>query len=519
MFDKEIKFISDFGLNKVKKLGAFFTFEQLKQTDIHPSILQYISAELDYKIYEDRKKLLQDSFFDYSGGAILNYFNQISEEIKKNKMLAFEDVKKLILHAVTFTSNYLARPTWALTKIIFEEENKKPVDEIKYILRYPFYYEHIRKVIAAYIDKKQLTELTRSDFESMLEKIDEQLLTSQTKQVLDNVLFSMADFFNVGELSRTKVPVTAIELYLKEKKLNELSLRLKRSLPLKPKTKYEVEELRKIIYSKAPIKEKEYLEPQEEENVEEDLFEIKEIDEDEIIPEPVTEEELIESEEEIIPEEIIDEQEPESESVEAELVNDDDESTPELSEAEIEDLFSFVDDIEIKEKDENEKPAEEENEELAEEEIIREENEDESRIDDESFEIETEEILTDEIITEDEEEKTVSHTLNDIIEIEEDEKEELINEKEEEKPIKEKITRAKDISDFMSEKESSRIIAGVFNEDSEDFVNTLERITECETYEQATEILKAVFASYKVNIYSKESVLFTNIVSNYFDQD
>ncbi len=48
MFEKEIKFISDFCLNKVKGLGSFFTYEKLAGTDLHPAILRYISAELDY---------------------------------------------------------------------------------------------------------------------------------------------------------------------------------------------------------------------------------------------------------------------------------------------------------------------------------------------------------------------------------------------------------------------------------------------------------------------------------------
>ena len=56
MFEKEIKFISDFCLNKVKGLGSFFTYEKLAGTDLHPAILRYISAELDYMIYSDRKK-------------------------------------------------------------------------------------------------------------------------------------------------------------------------------------------------------------------------------------------------------------------------------------------------------------------------------------------------------------------------------------------------------------------------------------------------------------------------------
>ena len=72
---------------------------------------------------------------------------------------------------------------------------------------------------------------------------------------------------------------------------------------------------------------------------------------------------------------------------------------------------------------------------------------------------------------------------------------------------------------FLNDKEMERIVSNVFNEDEEDFVTTMEKISESSGYDEATEILKAVFFSYKINPYSRDAVLLTNAVSNYFDQD
>jgi hypothetical protein len=105
MFEKEIKFISDFCLNKVKGLGSFFTYEKLAEIDLHPAILRYISAELDYMIYADRKKLLQHSYFDYSGKEIFQRFHEISGEIKKTKKISIDDVKKLVI--ITILNTFL----------------------------------------------------------------------------------------------------------------------------------------------------------------------------------------------------------------------------------------------------------------------------------------------------------------------------------------------------------------------------------------------------------------------------
>ena len=134
MFEREIKFIYDFNLNKVNKLGPYFTFEQLASSGIHPAILHYISAEIDYLIFEDRQQLLKNSVFDYSGEKISLLFSQISNEVKHSKRFSLEYVSKLILHASSFIINFLVRPKWTLVKFVFDEGDHKTTSEIKQIL-------------------------------------------------------------------------------------------------------------------------------------------------------------------------------------------------------------------------------------------------------------------------------------------------------------------------------------------------------------------------------------------------
>jgi len=74
----------------------------------------------------------------------------------------------------------------------------------------------------------------------------------------------------------------------------------------------------------------------------------------------------------------------------------------------------------------------------------------------------------------------------------------------------------KDIFSFLSDKEIEKIVEAVFNEDRDDFTNTMERISECNSYEDAADIIKNLFRTYKVNPYSKEAILLTDSVSNYF---
>ena len=86
---------------------------------------------------------------------------------------------------------------------------------------------------------------------------------------------------------------------------------------------------------------------------------------------------------------------------------------------------------------------------------------------------------------------------------------------------KQKITRLvrqKDLFSYLKRKEMKKIVSFIFANDEEDFTNTVERIMDCHSYKEASEILKAVFTSYKISPYSKEAITFTNAVSNYFRQ-
>jgi len=267
MFEKEIKFISDFCLNKVKGLGSFFTYEKLAGTDLHPAILRYISAELDYMIYADRKKLLQHSYFDYSGNEIFQRFHEISDEIKKTKKISIEDVKKLIIQAVSFNANYVVKPKWSVTKLIYHDLKYVSADELEMMLNYVYYYDYIKNVISAYLSKRKIVQLSATEFDLILNKIDRELFKSNADQLIYNALKSIGDFFNIGGLDKTKVSPIAVEILLKEKNLVNYLLKLRRSLRVTEgvKKEYDIEEIQKVLFAPTPVEpEKDKVEVEEE---------------------------------------------------------------------------------------------------------------------------------------------------------------------------------------------------------------------------------------------------------------
>ena len=249
MFENEIKFINDFTLNKVKDLGSFITVEKLLSTDIHPSIKKYIEGEINYLIFEDRKKLIENSLFDYSGKEISHYFDLIANEIKKTKKISYEDVKNIILQAVSFNANYVVRPKWSLSKLIFGNNKSVSVNELQLMLSYTYYYEYLNNVFLAYLAKKKIMNISVTEFELIMNKIDRELFMLHQSKLVDNALFAIADYFSIGGLNKSSVAVEAVEIFFKEKNLTELLFKLKRNYSSSSKKKADIDDIRKVLYS------------------------------------------------------------------------------------------------------------------------------------------------------------------------------------------------------------------------------------------------------------------------------
>jgi len=614
MFENEIKFISDFTLNKVKELGSFITVEKLLSTDIHPSIKKYVEGEVNYLISEDRKKLIENSLFDYSGKEISNYFDLIGAEIKKTKKISYEDIKNIVLQAVSFNANYVVRPKWSLSKLIFGNSKSVSINEIQLMFNYTYYYEYLNNVFLAYLSKKKILNISVTEFELIMNKIDRELFMLHQSKLVDNALYAIADYFSIGGLNKSSVTIESVENFLKEKNLTELLFKLKRAYVNSSKKKVDIDELRKILYSTftidSPFVQETEAEPEEvaqdEKHFENPLKDNFVADE---IIEETTDQNILEVNTSTTSTTSIDENEPielgvKDLFIEDELTSDlEDVSKTELNiktepdvEKAIEQIepqkFEIISDEEIKAQLDILEQSdfitnEEENSDIFNELEIQQEEVIENTVDEtvKKTKIDEEELLAnlteeieksedEEIIILDEKEQedllnfydneleisidddnnfslepktqldNEENSLDDLVELKFDH--ELLNQVEDNDdavPL-EKIDFIKDLTDentdaenkvdsqpvllkkksedifsYLSNKEIDRIIKSLFNSDSEDFANTIEKMSDCSTYEDATHILDSIFKYARIKPHSKDAKLLSDAVAKYFNVD
>ncbi|MEW6652692.1 MAG: hypothetical protein AB1394_04390 [Bacteroidota bacterium] len=547
MFEREIKFIYDFNLNKVNKLGPYFTFEQLQNIDLHPAILNYISAEIDYLVFEDRQKLLKNSVFDYSGEKIVYYFTEITEELKKTKRFSLEYIAKLILHAASFTVNYLVRPKWTLTRFIFDEAKYKSTNEIKQILNYVYYYKFVKKIIVTYINTKKILSMNAEEFEELLNRTDKLGIENNLKGIISSSLISMAEFFNIGQMQKTRIPLSAVELFLEEKDLPHHLQKISNTLGADENAHFYIGDYMKVITSVMAIrKEEEPLQqdlllfekqadtPATEQNIDEDNYieeyqntsneitalndaaieqnEVNELPsslqdlerseliasgEEEITIKPNSKIRIIVSEgnkiEHVTEEDAIetakaakDEEALDTYSTVIKGFENEEDLTPKTNDvdSEIENTLQEIVDDKVMKKEE---PKEQE--------LFFGKNYNESgykNIDDDYLEIKTPE--TDNANSEDSQET-----------------DELIQQRFEEQTKLE-------LSELLEHKNITKIIEVVFDYDIEDFASMLDEVSSCKNVEDAHFIINETLATRRINRNTKEADTLRDIISEYFNR-
>ncbi|MBN2572494.1 MAG: hypothetical protein JXA68_10230 [Ignavibacteriales bacterium] len=219
MFKEEIKNIFNKSIIKLESIGNTCTFYDLLKTNLHPAILQYISAELDYVVFEDRLKFSESTLINYKDTTFNESFNIIADDVKKNKVFEKEYFIKLILYAVSFNINFITQPIETVKKFLFDGKEIKTKTEIAKTINYFYYYDYLRKAVQLFLDKSK-DKIKLVEFNSYIDKVEEKLRTKYIRNVIKTFVNSISDFWkNIGN-ENIILSTNVVEVFLNEMKLD-----------------------------------------------------------------------------------------------------------------------------------------------------------------------------------------------------------------------------------------------------------------------------------------------------------
>lgn len=414
-----------------------------------------------------------------------------------------------------------------------------------------------------------------------MKKIDALGFAENPNSLISSALSSMADFFNIGVVNNQRVTKKSVELFLNDKGQEELVAKLNEKFSGDENSKYLISDFEEILCTAKP-KITEIVEEVEEESIpveEEDIFE-EEIEEEEISDEQLEHTFSFDTSQfkssENSYHDVIDvteteeENHPQGESEEEfDFLPDNEEEThihndtlSEAMELAKEEVQYNENDLSVDDSLANERMVISEDEEVFDAFDKKEEPVEETEPNDRDVHIKFETVSPEDMVVEDEfnewqSEKVETLSEDDFVpedssvefeeipeSVEEGTKTELKpepdepvlfneddftvaqpEEKELEEVIEEESAPPKttpdaevDISELLEHKKMTKIIEVLFDYDMEEFANTIERISECDSEEEAERIIEEICQINHVSPSSKEVKTFKSIILEYFDR-
>lgn len=387
------------------------------------------------------------------------------------------------------------------------------------------------------------------EFEELLNKTDRLSLESNFKGVLLNSFNSMAEFFNIGQMQKTRIPLTAVELFLEEKDLPNHLQKITDMFGTDENAIYHISDYMRVINS--VVVEEEVIEDQvepelnfeqksNEKNINElyqDDVDIQEekfaIEEEDLSVTDInkSENEIKENESDLLTGEEIESGDETVDEQNVEINNEISETVEELTDNELnsveEENLSNEDYAGFSNKELDElRFGEEENEQKfdTEEDEYQEQNFEQEQEQNENFSFEDDLNLNKEEKEEeyDQEQELEQEVNQDKEETITDNQEQLNNEEVDLIDAVEEESQASikkmELSEIIEHKKVDKIIEVIFDFDFEDFANTIDEVSQCRNVDDALLIINETLDKRKINRNSKEAEALREIISEYFNQ-
>ncbi|MEN3038935.1 MAG: hypothetical protein ABDI07_07275 [Candidatus Kryptonium sp.] len=245
MFEKEIQNI------KQKILANALGKEQIQLTeimrwDIPQSVKDYFNIFAERILIEEVLNLLYSKRFDQDNPDLISIRKKLITTLKNSFLFTYPEFENAVDKASKFSLNFVIRPEWTLTKIIFKNDEVKTAEQIfdslSNINEYPYY----KKLITKILEKYQPNEVKVDFFKKMLRRIDEEVFKNVS---LNEMLSTTEPVFKLFKFANdlNLVPAEALMIFFADKGLENVVKEIELEKDLHGRTKFAESDLEIIL--------------------------------------------------------------------------------------------------------------------------------------------------------------------------------------------------------------------------------------------------------------------------------
>lgn len=227
MLERETEQIIGAVTQKTIGQAPSISLREVLAADLLPALRAFFRADVEAMFQEEHNASLGRSRFNHGHPDVKHAHAQLRSAMVMHYVFPRKEYLARLADAVQLLANYLVRPQWTLTGVVFEKEPAIPVESLRRLMQYFSPYEYFGDVLFRYAEDRGLSAFTRDDFSTLLWKIDAAFVRRKSGQELCDALVPMYEFFDYPRNSgKFAMPVKALIKFFEDKGLTDAQTRL-----------------------------------------------------------------------------------------------------------------------------------------------------------------------------------------------------------------------------------------------------------------------------------------------------
>lgn len=225
MIKNRVKQIKNEILNSLQSSGEFIYLRDILISPIDDSYKQFIKAEVDWWIYEEKLLRKSNKSFCFEGMDYEDLNYRIDELYRQNARFSKDEFEELIEKAIKFRINFLCRPKYTLSLFVFLNEPTKLYDEVLLKLAYFSDYKYLTEGLMKCFNSNgyQPNEnklITKSIFENAISEIEDERISKMDFVDFVRLTEQLFEIFNYeSQDDDIRIPIDVLKIFFEDKGL------------------------------------------------------------------------------------------------------------------------------------------------------------------------------------------------------------------------------------------------------------------------------------------------------------
>lgn len=221
MFERETTNIIKTILERIPQTSAeSVSIKDILAADIPHPIKTFFRSDVEALLLSELQHHRKESRFFFNHPEVISLQRQINSTLVLHYTFKWKEYEKRVDDAVHMIINYLIRPQWTLTSVIFEKEETISSHSLTNLLRYFGPYEYLRDIIVHYLSEKKIASIRKDEFKSLVWKVDGEFIRRKSGDELARMMSPIFDFFDYpNKTSNNPIMIKALIKFFEDKGL------------------------------------------------------------------------------------------------------------------------------------------------------------------------------------------------------------------------------------------------------------------------------------------------------------